>query len=774
MRYSVEIRKFLYSQYFFGGLRIAVGVSLPAVLCLVVFHDRDLGFTIATGALGACVVDMPGPLKYKHNEMLACSVIGFLAALATGLATPNMFALWLTIVPLTFVLSLIVVYGNRWPQISFATLFMMVMTLEEKLTPLEALVNAAWILAGGLWYTYWATVVSRWQARRIEQQALAESLFACADYLLARAAFYDLDTDLDDCYRNLVAKQITAVETQETARDIVLRNLPKLRRGKLDPARTTMFNLFINSVDLHELFVGAHTDYPLVRNTFGGTDLIIFYRDLICKAAADLEEIGLAVLENRTPHSRISVKAELRAIEYEIELMRNKNFPATNAEAYAAVLATFRRIWSATRLIERMRRNLSGSGSPHTELKIDKALTRFLQRRRMSPLLIFSNLTMRSPSFRHALRVTIAVAVGFWLGRLLPLTNAYWIVMTSIIILKPGYSLTKQRNAQRIVGTLIGCAASLALIFTIKDTHLLFVIMFASMVMSYSLLLFNYTASVVFTSSYVLLMFHLLAPGSMRIIGERAIDTVIGCMIAIAASRLFPYWEYRLMGKLVTDMLTATRKYFEAAWRAGRGTGAPVTAEAGDPAGAAAAAKAVPVPAAAVDAGGSGLDGDYPYRLARKNVHIAFANLGQAFQRMMIEPKAHQRFVPELNDLLVQTHVLGAQITAAAPLIRGANAAFGGLADPQAHHDDALRRGLAAVLDNLEKAEAGEPPPVHQVESTRQITRELDAMVVAAEQSGSVGAERTHDLKVLAHQCKQMLASSLLIRKDASAIRLPA
>ncbi|ONX69148.1 FUSC family protein, partial [Burkholderia cenocepacia] len=576
MRYSVEIRKFFYSQYFFGGLRIAVGVSLPAVLCLIVFHNRELGFTISTGALGACVVDMPGPLKYKHNEMLACSVIGFLAALATGLATPNIFALWLTIVPLTFVLSLIVVYGNRWPQISFATLFMMVMTLEEKFTPLQAFVNAGWILAGGLWYTYWATLVSQWQARRIEQQALAESLFACADYLLARAQFYDLDADLDECYRNLVARQITAVETQETARDIVLRNLPKLRRGKLDPGRTTMYNLFINSVDLHELFVGAHTDYPLVRNTFGGTDLIIFYRDLIRKAAADLEEIGLAVLENRAPHSRISVKAELRAIEYEIELMRKKNFAATNAEAYAAVLATFRRIWSATRLIDRMRRNLSGHADPQqTELKIDKALTRFLQRRRMSPLLIFSNLNMRSPSFRHALRVTIAVAVGFWIGRLLPLTNAYWIVMTTIIILKPGYSLTKQRNAQRIIGTLIGCAASIALIYTVKEPHLLIAIMFGSMVMSYSLLLFNYAASVVFTSSYVLLMFHLLAPGSMRIIGERAIDTVVGCMIAIAASRLFPYWEYRLMGKLVTDMLTSTRKYFEAVWRAGRGMSPP-------------------------------------------------------------------------------------------------------------------------------------------------------------------------------------------------------
>ncbi|MCA3863385.1 MAG: hypothetical protein IOB81_32610, partial [Burkholderia sp.] len=89
-------------------------------------------------------------------------------------------------------------------------------------------------------------------------------------------------------------------------------------------------------------------------------------------------------------------------------------------------------------------------------------------------------------------------------------------------------------------------------------------------------------------------------------------------------------------------------------------------------------------------------------------------------------------------------------------------------------HDDALRRGLAAVLDNLEKAEAGEPPPADQLEASKQITRDLDAMVVSAEKSAAVGAELTHDLKVLAHQCKQMLASSLLIRKDASMIRLPA
>lgn len=875
MRYSVEIKKFLYSQYFYGGLRIAVGVSLPAVLCLIVFHDRDLGFTIATGALGACVVDMPGPLKYKHNEMLACTVIGFLSALATGLATVNAVALWCTVVPLTFLLSLIVVYGNRWPQISFATLFMMVMTLEEHFTPVQALVNASWILVGGLWYTYWSTFVSRWMMHRIEQQALAESVFACADYLLARAQFYDLDNDLDECYRNLVDKQIAAVERQDAARDIVLRNLPKLKSGKLEPRRAMLFNLFINTVDLHELFVGAHTDYPLVRNTFGGSDLLVFYRDLIRKAAADLEEIGLAVLQNQAPRTRVNVKAELRAIEFEIELMRKQNLPAKNHEAYSAISSTFRRIWSATRLIDKMRKSLSSEPSTtETELRLDQALTRFVSSRRVPFGQIFSNLTMASPSFRHALRVTIAVAVGFWLGRLLPLTNAYWIVMTTVIILKPGYSLTKQRNGQRIVGTLIGCAASIALIVFVKEPHILLIVMFASMVMSYSLLLFNYTASVVFTSSYVLLMFHLLAPGSMRIIGERAIDTVVGCAIAIAASHLFPYWEYRLMGKLVNNMISATRQYLEASWwwsgkpaaavvatvtEAGARApaaamadpaidfGKPALATAGGGAGAAAGsgvgvgpnggaggavsqgvsaassggasgaasqgisaassgrasasegnsanaqaavdAGAATLPAdvgagtttvsnptakpasgasAAAAAAATALDRDYRYRLARKNVHVAFANLGQAFQRMMLEPKSAQKFVPELNGLLVRSHVLASQITAAAPLLRttAQQQAEGISLQP-------LQRALSVVRDNLTEAETGTAPPADQAEQIKQLNRELDAMVVETEKSPDYSADAVHDMKLLAHQCKQMLAAAALIRKDASVIRLP-
>ena len=739
MRYTFEIRKFLYSHYFYGGLRIASGVSLPAVLMLLVFHDRPLGFTIATGALGACAVDMPGPLKYKLNDMLACAAIGFLAALATGLATANQAALFVTVAGLAFALSLIVAYGHRWPQISFATLFMMVVTLNDRFTPLQALVNASWILAGGLWYTGWSYLIGRLLWRSAEQQAIAEAIFAVADYLRARANFHDVDADLDEAYRLLVTRQIIAVDKQDAARDIVLRTLPEFRAGALDAERTLLFNLFINTVDLHETVIAGHTDFALLRQTFGDGDVLVFFRDLIRKAAADLDEVGLAVLQNRPSRQRVWMKAELRAIEYELDLLRRKE-PAVPPEAYAALQTAFRRVWSATRLAEKMhlatgaaaRGRLAGV-RPQSEMRIDATLSRFIRRRAFTPTQILSHLTPASPSFRHALRVTAAVAAGFALGKLLPLTNSYWIVLTVIVILKPGFSLTRQRNAQRIVGTALGCALSLALIATIHEPRVLLAIMFACMVMSYSLLLFNYAVSVVFTSSFVLLIYHLLAPESMRLIGERAIDTALGCVLAIGASYLLPYWEYRLMGPLVKKLVGATRGYLDAVW--------PPAAGAGQ---------------------------DVRYRLARKEMNVAFANLGNAFQRMMLEPKAAQKYVAELNGLLIQSHALASQITAAAPLVTTL-----GRVD-----DAALQHAFDTVRAKLRQAELGTGDAVPRNAAAdraavKALTRELDAMVQTAERLRTVPDDAVQNLKLLAHQCKQMVVAAQAVAQDAGAIRLP-
>ncbi len=800
MRYATHIQRFLYSQYFYGGLRIAAGLSLPPVVMLLVFHNPGLGFTLSTGALAACAVDMPGPLKHKHNDMLMCSLISFVSALITGLATGWSAPMWLTVVPLTFLFSMLVAYGFRWPQISFGALFVMAVTLNKHFTPEEALLNACWVLVGGLWYTYWSTLVSRWQNARLEQQAIAESVLATAQYLRARARFYRLDTDLEDCYAQLITKQVAAVNLQDAARDIVLRNLPELRSQKLDVRRTLLFNLFIHIVDLHNMIVAAHAEYALMRATFGASDILVFFHDFLVKSAQDLEEVGLAALQNRPLERRSRVKAELRALDYEIDVLRRKQFPVQHPEAYAALVAACERCKSVSRLIKKMRAHTQPgeqsalAGAP-AELIINQALQRFLKYRDVSIGQLFSNFKLASPTFRHALRMSTAVALGLWLGKFLPLTNSYWICLTSIVILKPGFSLTKQYNAQRLVGTFIGCAASLVLVFFVKSPIILMTLMFTCLVLSYSFSLFHYPTSVVFTSSYVLILYNVLAPESFRLIGERALDTAIGCAIAITISHLFPYWEYRVMGPLIREVIGSMRHYFKAITTLHTKLD-PTLTEGSDYAAQRAQATLF-------------AERDVDCRLARKNMHIAFANLGTAFSRMMLEPKAQQKCAVELNDLLIQSHVLAGQLTAVAPLITLAQTT-----QPQALHnalttiDDHLARAerhvempaSATSTDSLAETALSTtlPPPIPgnaaltlphnpltsnttpteaQAQHTLNMLRELDHLALQAEydqvteNSAESSTDLAHEIKLLAHQCKQMISASESIQKDAQVLR---
>ena len=740
MDYQTDIKKFLFSHYFFTGTRQALGVVLPALVLFWGMDQHLLGIEVASGALCASVVDINGPLRHKHAELLSCTLLGALTVLITGMATAAQpWQLWITSLILTFGLSMLVIYGYRASLVSFACLMMMVLNVEGDLTRHQAVLDAGAVLAGGLWYTYFSLVVCRVWWFRIEQQTLAECFFVTAQYLEAKAAFYDTSTDIDECYRRLIAAQVNVVEKQQAAREIILRNLPRLRTGTLEPRRTMLFNLFINIVDLHEVVVSVHTDYPMLRRAFADHDVLLFFRDMIRKIANEVDAIGYAIATNEPSRAQRSWRAELRAIEYEIELMRKQSLPQRAPEAYQALTSTFRRVWSSTRVVERMHRNTNlATAGTATEVQIDQALVRFTSRQSYSPKLLWKNLTFSSPSFRHALRVTIAITAGMiicenW-SLLAGQAHSYWVLLTIIVILKPGFSLTKQKNAQRLTGTLVGCVSVLVILAFVHKAWVLLALMFFCMVMGNSLSLFNYGLSVVFMSSYVLLLFHFLLPGSLSVIGERAIDTLIGSAVALVCSYLFPYWEYRLMGPLIRQAVQSTRAYLESC------------------------------------TGRDGKRDDLAYRMARKDMHIAFGNFGAAFRRMMLEPKSKQVSVGELNDLLVQNHVMASYITGMSDVLPRQIAAdkSGELAQVVSAISDLLSQAVAAPAASVPTdAQAAS-------EAMRDYTRRLDALVVAQEQQPDAPEAHVQEIKQVVHQLKQMLRAGELILRDMRAIRLPA
>jgi uncharacterized membrane protein YccC len=122
--------------------------------------------------------------------------------------------------------------------------------------------------------------------------------------------------------------------------------------------------------------------------------------------------------------------------------------------------------------------------------------------------------------------------------------HSYWILMTIAFMLKPAFSLTKQRNIQRVAGTAIGGLIGVVILLFVPNKQVQFAFMVVFMLGTYSFQRTRYLAMVICTTPYILILFNFLGVAFMSLAEERLLDTLIGCTIAfISGYFLFPHWE---------------------------------------------------------------------------------------------------------------------------------------------------------------------------------------------------------------------------------------
>lgn len=722
----IELRRFFYSHYFFGGTRQAVGVLMPALVLAGVFHMYAIGFIASIGASCVAVIDQPGgPRRYGTNGMLAAILLGSLTALVTGLTAGHSMFVWVAIPMMAFIFSMLTVFGKQGGLLGFACLLIMTLTMREPLTPHDVLQHTAYSFFGGVFYFVYSVIIHRLMWHREEQQALSVAMFATAKYMAVRAQFYDVNIDLETSYRRLIHAQADMTEKHQAARDTVLRELPR-GAGKADRLRTVALNVFIDMVALLDTLVATHTDYVTLRRSLSESDVLVFSRDALRKLSHNVSGLALNIARGRYMKERHSVKAELRAIEYEIDTYRNQGMPQNNPEIYALLVQILRRLRNATHLLDRMGEHMRDDASASlVDMRLERSLNRFLTRSKWRLGMFTSNLRLDSSHCRYALRVALATVLAMLASGLFARAmpehgwgsgysgHSYWVILTIVVIMKPGFALTRQRNGWRLFGTLIGCGIALVLFNITTSNDIYLAVLIISCVMGYSLVQVNYMVAAIFNTLFVLMVFHFLAPGGSFVIGERLIDTVLGCIIALLCSYVLPWWEHSFMGSLAAALKRANQEYLNTGLRYASLTRAQQAARAG-------------APSDVDDSGDPTLDAEQHeaelrWRLARKNMHIAFSNYAAAFYRMMDEPAKRQNHVPQLNNLLIQNHILASQITAAIPVLASLNTVPPG-----------IEKSMLAITRYLDDQEASPPASIETEGNLATLAYPLRQMVKAA------------------------------------------
>ncbi|RYZ19511.1 MAG: hypothetical protein EOO16_19735 [Chitinophagaceae bacterium] len=622
-----EIRYFLYSQAFADGLRTTVAILVPA---LAGFYTGrfELGMTLSLGALCVSLTDAPGPLTNKRNGMLLAALALFVIATLTTFARMHPATMAVELVAVAFFFSMFNAYGPRAAGVGNAAILIMILTMDKETPPAGALVHAALITAGGLWYFSLSQLFSLMSPYRPAQRVLGDCLREMARYLETKARFYDPSTDLLEDYRKMVARQVIVHEKQDAVREILFKTRQIVQETTLTGRRLVL--MFVEAVDLFEEMTHIYYDYASLRERFATTGMLEKISVLIGTLAREIDAMGAAVQMNRPYRSELAVEEQLTALKAEMDAL--PKLPSESHLVLRKILVNLRRLTQRMSELERYFAAEPGERSN----RLDHG--RFVNHQPLDPRIFADNITLSSGVFRHSLRVAVACLAGYGMTLLIGYgQHSYWVLLTIAFILKPAFSLTRERNIHRIIGTVAGGLLGVTVLLLVPSPKAQFVIMVLCMLLTYSFMRINYLVMVIFTTPFVILLFSFLGMPFREVALERLFDTVLGCALAFGCSvLLFPSWEARQLSAHLQGLLSADRRYLSLLAQALEGkTVAPL-----------------------------------PYKLTRKEIYVQTANLSAAFQRMLNEPRTLQRSTQQLQQFIVLQHILFSNIASALAELR--------------------------------------------------------------------------------------------------------
>jgi len=610
-----EIKYFFYSQAFADGFRTSVAILLPALLG-VYLDFFEIGLTVSLGCMCVSLTDAPGPVIHKRNGMLFCSAFIFLVTIITGFASLNVYTLGLEILAASFFFSMFNVYGTRAASVGNSGILIMILTMDSSLTPSQVLPHALLILAGGLFYTVLSLLLHALRPYRISQRALGDSLREIATYLSIKADFYNEATNLDANYRRLVDQQIIVHEKQQAVRELLFKTRQIVEETTSEGRRLVF--VFAEAVDLFEDITATYYDYELLRKQFAGTGALLLINETLKKATTELDAIGFAIQSNTNFQPSFDYANELNDLKNKIDTLAPK--AESNTLVLRKILVNIRQLFTDLNNVRQyFQKNITAQRT-----RLDSR--RFVSHQPLDPKIVWDNLSLQSSTFRHALRVCIACIAGFIIAKFIDYGHhSYWVLLTIAFILKPAFSLTKQRNVQRIIGTFIGGAIGVIILTATHDKTIHFIFLVIFMLGTYSFMRIKYLVMVICTTPYILILFSFLGGEYKSVIEERLLDTTIGCVIAFSASYfLFPSWEAGQLRQDMQGIVRANANYLQKIIEALSGYGINM------------------------------LD----YKLARKDVYLNSANLSATFQRMLSEPKSKQGAEKDIHQFVVLNHIL--------------------------------------------------------------------------------------------------------------------
>ena len=617
-----SVKNFTDRTHFTNALKITIAAVLP-VLVFAYLDLFQIGFTIAIGAILTYPSDIPSNLKHKINGILVAILIIVSAAVLVNLTAPYPYIFYPFLALALFFLSMISVYGQRATMISFSGLLSVALAFGHLSEGWDIAINAAYMLVGGFFYLLVSLTFYKIRPYRYVELQIAECIKLTSKYLKLRGDLWNSSASREKIIEKQLHLQVEINTIHENLREILIRN--RSNSGSSNQDRK-MLIVFDSLLEILELALSTSFDHNKLHQKFNAHPKVLAtYQNLAYNLAGTLKKLSKSLQDSTKYVSKHELFKDLEALqnvilEYEAAL-------GEKAASEGVLMLSNMRDY-AERQIEKIKvveKAFTLATNPQDLKGIEKDLEKFLTPLYYPWSTFRENLSFSSTIFRHSLRLTITIVLGVVIGKLLPFQNVYWILLTIVVIMRPGYGLTKQRSYERIFGTILGGAIAFGIISFVDNSFAISIFSILAMLLGFTFTQTNYKVGATFVTMYVVFIYGMLTPNVTDVIQYRILDTVVGAGLAFTANYLlWPSWEFLNVRQFLEKSIMANREYIHqiSVFYNTKGT---VTTN---------------------------------YKLARKQAFIEIGNLMTSFQRMTQEPKSKQKQMPQIYKLVELNHTL--------------------------------------------------------------------------------------------------------------------
>ncbi len=509
-----------------------------------------------------------------------------------------------------FALTLLGALGERYRAVAFGTLVLFIYAALAAHSSQAAAAQATpLMLAGAAWYGLVSVVWNAAMPRAPVRYRLAKLYAVLGEYLRLKALLLEpvRDVDLERRRIALALHNARVVDALNAAKESLLSRMgPGVQPAWLQIA----MHQYLAAQDVHERASSSHEHYDLLAQAFFHSDVLYRCQRVLSLLGEQALKLSVALQTQSSPqHWGATGRAieDLQAAVAHLQTQaqaaeagaQNMTRPLRSLQALGNNLTAMAGVWAgALRPREKGVEDTAPDG-------VDCALLdREPQTLSDAWGRVRAQWHTRSPWWRHSVRLSLSLMLGFAVMQATSDPHGYWIMLTIVFVSQPQYAATQTRLLQRAQGTALGLAMGWVAVQIFPGAFIQAGLLVLGGAVFFGARHTRYVLATAAITMLLLLGFHQMGM-AQGVILARLVDTTVGCLIAAAASWwVLPHWQSHQWPHLAAQVLQTQALYLR-----------EILAQ---------------YP--------TGKRDDLAYRLARRNAHNADAALSHSYSAMLKEP----------------------------------------------------------------------------------------------------------------------------------------